>query len=204
MDSGIFKEIQDLIHDYISNNCPGTSDELYHSLLIQLAQKLDQLFWILVIENSGPEFHGKIENILQKEGKDSAMNFAINNIPNILSIWRKESIELLAKHSNDVKRYARNQLIQVFKNYDKSYCRDEAGCRKILESMCPSLSFEIMLLTEAISQNIPSDLLPLTDGTPIEPTVSNLIQRLKQKSKLNQDTAKWVVESWAIALGVHI
>jgi len=67
--------------------------------------------------------------------------------------------------------------------------------------MCGEHRLEINILVDALKEQVPADLLALR-LSPWEIVLAQLTMRLVRNRALNEDAARWAVESWALALEV--
>lgn len=91
--------INDMIEGFIQKNVPDMKGKTNDALFLLISEKLEQLFWILAVENFDATGHDEIEKKLQEEGKQKAMEYVIEKKPELLDIWEVESKKLLEKHS---------------------------------------------------------------------------------------------------------
>jgi hypothetical protein len=96
----------------------------------------------------------------------------------------------------------RQVLRQVLAKYGKDICSDAARCRGLLNDLCGPYRREINVLTIAIENHVPLDLLAAAKSVPAEMLLTRLEKRLQDQTGLTSEAARWAVESWALALGV--
>ena len=60
------------------------------------------------------------------------------------------------------------------------------------------------MLVHALKSRVVEDLIKTSAGVPLALVVGRLIQRLEDELGLAENAARWVVESWALALGLPI
>ncbi len=100
---------------------------------------------------------------------------------------------------NDV----RNTLIDLFgKNDVNSLLSDGRKISGLLFDYCPSHRKEIRALMAAYDEHIPEELLKAKMEGNKELLVVRLIQKLLDSTPLSDDSAKWAVRTWAIALNI--
>ena len=96
---------------------------------------------------------------------------------------------------------AREALSQLVALHGEAMLRDPARCRALLLDHCEG-RLEVALLTMAVEEDVPHLLLRNHDGTPTAVLLDRLSRRLESVRGLAPDSARWAVESWALALGV--
>jgi hypothetical protein len=96
----------------------------------------------------------------------------------------------------------RQVLRQVLAKYGKDICSDAARCRGLLNDLCGPYRREINVLTIAIENHVPLDLLAAAKSVPAEMLLTRLEKRLQDQTGLTSEAARWAVESWALALGI--
>jgi hypothetical protein len=101
----------------------------------------------------------------------------MNNIP------RQTLRRIVAKYGNDLGGNARR-------------------CEGLLKDLCGEYRREINVLTSAVEERIPLDLLAAGNSMPRELLLTRLARRLEDNLGLTPEAAQWAVESWALALGV--
>ena len=95
----------------------------------------------------------------------------------------------------------RKRLSDLIAEHGQSIVHDTLRCESLLRDFCGPSTKETKLLLIAIREQIPQDLLAL----PLPPWPSlqgRLLQRLRDGVGIESTAATWVVDSWAIALGV--
>jgi hypothetical protein len=95
----------------------------------------------------------------------------------------------------------RQILAEIIGTYGKAIADDPRRCEALLRDLCGDHRREIFVLTNAMREQVPSDLLH-SRGVPQEVVLARLRSRLENNLSLNSDAARWAVESWALALGV--
>jgi hypothetical protein len=101
----------------------------------------------------------------------------MNNIP------RQTLRKIVAKYGNDLGGNARR-------------------CEGLLKDLCGEYRREINVLTSAVEERIPLDLLAAGSSMPRELLLTKLSRRLEDNLGLTPEAAQWAVDSWALALGV--
>jgi hypothetical protein len=105
----------------------------------------------------------------------------------------------------------RQKLREIIAKYGTSIINDAAKVKGLLLDHCApfkpqsgnDFQKEIHILTLALSQNIPQELLSISANEPFEFKRGRLQKRLTDLAT-NDAAAKWAVESWAEALSVNI
>ena len=102
-----------------------------------------------------------------------------------------------------MKRFDENvprQLGEILINHGRSPLSDAKLCENLLKDYCPEHKEEIALLSLAVKERIPSDLLLSQDGLQRDLLRALLVKRLRKGRALSEGDARWVVESWSIAV----
>lgn len=97
--------------------------------------------------------------------------------------------------------HVRKRLCDLIAQHGHSIVHDVFRCEALLRDFCGSSTKETKLLLIAIREQIPGELLV----SPLPPWPSlqgRLLQRLRDGVGIESAAATWVVDSWAIALGV--
>ena len=100
---------------------------------------------------------------------------------------------------NDVPRHALRQLIA---KYGPDLCSDVRRCEGLLRDLCGAHRREINILTGALDERVPLDLLAAQSTIPRELLLTRLAKRLEDQLALTEEAARWAVDSWALALGL--
>lgn len=96
----------------------------------------------------------------------------------------------------------RQVLRRIIAKYGNDLCGDARRCEGLLKDLCGEYRREISVLTNAIEERIPLDLLAAGSSVPRDLLLSKLAKRLEDNLGLTLEAAHWSVNSWAIALGV--
>ena len=96
---------------------------------------------------------------------------------------------------------ARETLRELVALHGESMLEDPARCRALLLDHCEG-RLEVSLLTMALEEDIPRLLRNNDDGTPTAGLLDRLSRRLEAARGLAPASARWAVESWAVAVGV--
>ena len=94
----------------------------------------------------------------------------------------------------------RERLRETLAAYGASIAGDERRCRSILNDKCGRYVQEVNLLMLALRERIPADLQADAAAIP-ELLLAQLANRLRNNLAMTEEVARWVVESWAVALG---
>src|SRR5262245_38027412 len=86
--------------------------------------------------------------------------------------------------------------------HGKAVSGDAGRCRGLLNDVYPRGRPEINLLTSAIQEGVPRDLLTRSATLPPSAVMDRLIQRMVDDLSVSPQAARWTVESWAVALGI--
>lgn len=93
-------------------------------------------------------------------------------------------------------------LRRIIAKYGNDLCGDARRCEGLLKDLCGEYRREISVLTNAIEERIPLDLLAAGSSVPRDLLLNKLAKRLEDNLGLTLEAAHWSVNSWAIALGV--
>ncbi|MEG4272001.1 MULTISPECIES: hypothetical protein [unclassified Microcoleus] len=100
---------------------------------------------------------------------------------------------------NDLLRESLCKIIEQ----DPSLNADAGRCRGTLsDDLRGKYPKEIQLIVEAINYGIPAKLLALKGKTLTQVQLDSFKQELQDKLYLEKAVAQWIIESWALALGV--
>nr|MBA2737763.1 hypothetical protein [Pyrinomonadaceae bacterium] len=96
----------------------------------------------------------------------------------------------------------RNTLRQIITKYGIDLCSDARRCEGLLKDLCGEYRREINVLTSALEERIPLDLLASGKTMPRELLLTKLAGRLEDNLGLTKEASYWAVDSWALARGV--
>ena len=91
------------------------------------------------------------------------------------------------------------RLGEILIRHGRATLGDARLCENLLKDYCGQYKEEISLLVGAVKERIPVDLL-LSDGVPRELLRTLLIKRVRRNAALSEGDARWVVDSWSLAL----
>jgi len=97
---------------------------------------------------------------------------------------------------------ARATLARLIARYGVTVARDANRCEGLLRDTCPDCTKEIFILTSAVRQRVPADLLAPRQTLPLPLVQGFLVKRLMDESGFSDDAAHWAVTSWSEALGL--
>src|SRR5438093_11707655 len=95
----------------------------------------------------------------------------------------------------------RQKLCELIAKYGESLCDEPLKCEGLLRDLCGQYRLEVNVLIDAIKERITTDLRSSSDSVPLEVTLARLTKRFQDHRGATPETARWVVESWALALG---
>ena len=95
----------------------------------------------------------------------------------------------------------RQKLCELIAKYGESLCDEPLRCEGLLRDLCGQYRLEVNVLIDAIKERITTDLRSSSDSVPLEVTLARLTKRFQDHRGATSETARWVVESWALALG---
>jgi len=96
----------------------------------------------------------------------------------------------------------RQTLRQIIAKYGQDLCSDARRCEGLLKDLCGEYRREISVLTNALEERVPLDLLAAGNSMPRELLLTRLTRRLEDNLGLTPEASLWAVDSWALALGV--
>lgn len=97
---------------------------------------------------------------------------------------------------------ARKKLYEIVGQYGQQAYSNPQLCADLLEPLHADFPREISALIDALVENVPANLVTQSDQVQKSLLVMGLTKRLQEKIGLEQEEAKWAVESWGLALGV--
>jgi hypothetical protein len=96
----------------------------------------------------------------------------------------------------------RQTLRRLISKYGNDLGGNARRCEGLLKDLCGEYRREINVLTSAIEERIPLDLLAAGNSIPRELLLTKLAKRLEDNLGLTAEAAQWAVDSWALALGI--
>ena len=100
--------------------------------------------------------------------------------------------------ANDV----RHALDQMIRRYGQSIVEDARRCESILRDLCPESPREVFILSSAVRERVPAELLGSQGTAPYPVIAARLAERLETNLGLSHAFAAWAVETWSSCLGV--
>lgn len=98
----------------------------------------------------------------------------------------------------------RRKLAEIVAQYGPSVWEDPRRCRALLMDLCGESRREIFVLVSAVEEGVPAELHQSPAGVPTELLLARLTERLVDNRALDEEAARWAVESWALALGMRL
>lgn len=92
------------------------------------------------------------------------------------------------------------QLGEILIKHGRASLTDAKLCENLLKDYCPEHKEEIALLALAVKERIASDLFLSQDGLQRDLLRALLVKRLRKAQSLSEGDARWVVESWGVAI----
>ena len=96
----------------------------------------------------------------------------------------------------------RQTLRLIISKYGQDLCGDKRRCEGLLKDLCGEYRREINVLTSALEERVPLDLLAAGNSMPHELLLTKLTKRLEDNLGLTGEASRWAVNSWALALGI--
>ncbi|MDQ3320975.1 MAG: pectinesterase family protein [Acidobacteriota bacterium] len=93
----------------------------------------------------------------------------------------------------------RQKLVEIVAKHGKEVVENPRRCEGLLRDYAGEFRREISVLTMAIEERVPLDLLA-AKSTPRQVLLGRLTRRLCDNLALSEQAAKWAVNSWALAL----
>jgi hypothetical protein len=98
----------------------------------------------------------------------------------------------------------RQKLREIIAQYGRSVCENPQHCKGLLLDLCGDYKREVNILIAALEEHVVDELLHISAGVPTELVLVRLTQRLCDHRSMEQEAARWGVESWALALGISV
>jgi hypothetical protein len=96
----------------------------------------------------------------------------------------------------------RDTLGRIVANFGHQVWADPDRCEALIREFCEGYDAEAQALVTALRRKVPGDLLEWSRSVPPADAVARLTARLQASGAMFPASAKWAVESWALALGV--
>jgi uncharacterized RDD family membrane protein YckC len=97
----------------------------------------------------------------------------------------------------------RQKLYELIHKYGRSLCDEPTRTKGLLSDFCGQYRKEINVLIIALQEGIPGNLLLSSQNSiPQTVTLTRLSKRLHDNLGLDEEAARWAVESWALALNL--
>jgi hypothetical protein len=96
----------------------------------------------------------------------------------------------------------RRRLRELIGQHGPELVADSRRTKALLMDLCADHKLEVNLLSAAQEERVAADLLKMPKGTPKPLFLDQLARRLQQQRGLTAESARWAVDSWALALGI--
>jgi len=96
----------------------------------------------------------------------------------------------------------RQKLVEIVAKHGVSIVENPRRCEGLLRDYCGRFRREVSVLTMAVEERVPLDLLAAAKNTPRQVLLNRLAQRLCDNLAISETAARWAVNSWAFAFGV--
>jgi hypothetical protein len=98
----------------------------------------------------------------------------------------------------------RQKLREIVAQYGRAVYDNPAHCKGLLLDICGgAYKREVNVLIAVLEEHVVDELLHSSAGVPTELILARLTQRLCDNRSMEQEAARWGVESWALALGMR-
>jgi hypothetical protein len=99
--------------------------------------------------------------------------------------------------------FPRERLCELIERYGPSVCHDPLRFQGLIRDFCPNSSYygAVNVLITALKERVALDLAYSTKSVPTQVLLARLTRRLRENRGIEKGTARWAVESWALALG---
>lgn len=97
----------------------------------------------------------------------------------------------------------RQVLCDLLIKHGVSLSKDFTRCSGLLRDQCGEFNLETTVLLTAMEEGIPSSLIEQSENSAPEILIGRLISQMQDNRQLTYMTARWVVESWAMAIGIN-
>ena len=101
-----------------------------------------------------------------------------------------------------MREFVRRRLKKIIIKYGAKIFEQPRRLKALLNDLCPGCKKENFLLTTALAKNVVEDLLQLENTEIYQIKAEKLKQRLINECGIDNESADWVVDSWAYALGI--
>jgi len=96
----------------------------------------------------------------------------------------------------------RQKLLKIIGRYGHALTREVRRCEALMRDYFPAHRREIAVLTTALEERVPAELLSAGNATVPRPVLlKRLAQRLHDEVAMEERAARWAVHTWALALG---
>ena len=99
---------------------------------------------------------------------------------------------------------ARQKLREIVGEIGSNVSDNPQVWRGYLTDRLAEYTLERQALISALNENIPDDLLSSQTSLPPVVQIERLTQKLVDRLGLQNEVARWAVESWALALGRRV
>jgi parallel beta-helix repeat protein len=102
-----------------------------------------------------------------------------------------------------MKNLPRQKLIEIVRRHGRGIVAEPRRCEGLMRDNFPAHRREIAVLTSALDERIPADLIAASAGrTPRRALLARLATRLHEDVAMEDSAARWAVHTWALALNV--
>jgi hypothetical protein len=97
----------------------------------------------------------------------------------------------------------RQKLLEIIRRHGREIINAPGRCEGLMRDNFPAHRREIAVLTSALEERIPADLLNATSSRmPLNALLARLAARLHDDVAMEASAARWTVHTWALALGI--
>lgn len=98
----------------------------------------------------------------------------------------------------------RQTLREIIARYGPSIYEDPRRCRALLLDLAGEYRTEVFVLVSALEEGVVTELRARQPGVPLGLLLGRLVRRLEGNRAMDEEAARWAVESWAFALGISL
>ena len=97
-----------------------------------------------------------------------------------------------------------HKLCEIVAKHKQSICQDAELCQKLLQNYSQQYPGEVFLLVSVVKEGLAAYLSTSSNNIPKETLLERLSNSLQNNFYITEISARWAIESWAIAVGILI